>query len=398
MAIDSDLLVLRLNALFDDGGKPNPALKKCLSHFKDRFKEVTETIRGRLLAKAGKPSTVTETTPSGSRVLLTVKFTDAVGTNTLQRERQIPVEALNDGGLPIRLVTPTMKAQGAKLSRDPAEGVGPGWGQLLSREVGPLVSVDLTGERGEYTLRAAFLFHHPEDDAASRASTAVATEEPLPADEARWFRGGVLLIKGVNLRLVDTAHGYVGAKGSGHPNVSIRAVDKYDAGVKSLIEAASSKSASYEGLKSLAKRLNLDLSGERLSWVVLDNRMPDLTKALANIASLIKSIPRDALQAVAPPGERPEETPTGWALPLDPAGRVTASWEWDILKGEPACCGSWTTLYYPSWEGSKQLSGKGAELLGSRRINVLDLPELLAWAEEVKESMIGDLKRMMGAR
>lgn len=398
MAIHTELLIKRLDALFESTGQPSPLLKTILTHFKDRTREVTEAVRGNLKAQAGKPSLKTETTPSGSRVLITVKLTGGTGSGDLRRQAEFLASAFRSGPLSKRLISPTMEKAGVKLTLKLEEGVGPGWGRVLDNEVGPLVSAELTedGGLGDYQFQAALLFHHPEDTASRRARLAKDTEEPLPTGEERAFDGGVLMIQGHNLRLVDTAHGYVSREGNGFRNLQIRAEDKYDPAARSLIEAASSRSATYDGLATLARRLGMDTGPERLSWVVVKGPSEvHWRDAVALISALTQDVPRAALQFAVPEANlRLDRASGGWRADLPEGGYVSVGWSWDPLKNDKDC-GSWAVLCRPPAAHPLQFVRKGADFLGSDRLDIMNPKELDAFVDKVKTSMIQDLETLL---
>lgn len=230
-ASSDEALLASLSQLFGEDGKPSPLLKTCLAHFKDRFREVVKLLRA-----TAKPQVLTETSGSGSRVLMSVA---------------LPPGAEIAHGVIKRLITPTMTKAGFQLAARPW-GLGASWGSELSREDQPTVSVSL--EPGE--LKAALLFHHPEDDRARAARNKAQTYDALPVHEEVSLRDGSVLVAEKSVFRILKEE--VLFKASGDPlfqtGVEIQLKDQYDPLGWNLLEAAQSSRATSAQLVQLAER------------------------------------------------------------------------------------------------------------------------------------------------
>lgn len=237
-----------LSVFYDDKGKPTAALKTILTHFKDRFREAIKAVG----SSSVKPKTETFTTSQGSMVRLTATMPE--GERPLSREAFYRLED--------RMVTPSMSKLGVE-DAPPGDGraaFGPSWGELLKNRAEPLVVSSFHSEGGTVSLSSALLFHHPDDEAASRLKTR-APDEALPAKDLRFaLKDGTDVLIGQQtggLNISDKGAVIFGDVSTFVLYDAWSFSDAYDPRWVQMAEAAGSASATGPGLKNLAQRLKL---------------------------------------------------------------------------------------------------------------------------------------------
>jgi hypothetical protein len=238
-SLDQDHLRKILGLLYTPDGKPSPALKKSIDHFKDRFKEVVKNVEAGEGSKAGRPSSSMTTTPEGC--ILTVQCQMESGSSDTDDARRY-LEAVE-----ARLLTPTMSKTGFNLVRDRA----PELSMLSSRSNG-CVGAELELKGGKMVLTAAMVFHHPGDKyVLAKEDTA------FPSGEVALSDGSTAVFRDDVQFLTLTKNLYLA--GTGYPRVLAIGQKTTEAASQAhlVFEAANSSRATFDSLIALMGRMGI---------------------------------------------------------------------------------------------------------------------------------------------
>jgi hypothetical protein len=255
-----------LAASYDAQGQDAPILRKCITHFKDRFREMVRAIRDNDGGTPGKTETLAEVGAQGRRITLTVRLKGAL----------YPSAAGLRASDAKRFLTPTMKEAGFELLTafpeiESALGAE-SWGTVLAGRPGGAVAAMSWNEpdSDEVILQAALLWHHPADDISQKAAEeGAAGMLPASSGVLTFADGELRWAPPLSFRLVRTdRYGLDGASLLyGQESAAMTLRDPYDPAGVALIEAASNAKASYEDLARLGSRLMKSEAGvQELPW------------------------------------------------------------------------------------------------------------------------------------
>lgn len=173
------------NPLFIDG-KPSPLLKTCITHFKDRFREINKAV-GKVasIKEHKKPAVTTVTTVKGSYLTLEQAWEGAADVTEVaaalltlrqehkQRSKRILTPTMVKGGIKLTTSASYAKEAVAQIAQDMLDQLA----RLPAGETG-LVACEFGAEKtGRLMVKAVLAFHNPE-------SRSVAAPAEVPSAEA----------------------------------------------------------------------------------------------------------------------------------------------------------------------------------------------------------------------
>jgi hypothetical protein len=258
--------------LYDANGKPSTNLKKAITHFKDRFKEVVKSAKDQYGIE-GKTSSESVTDGQGARVMLT--FTG---------DTEEKVEDLRKNLFGNRLVTPTMSSLG--IARDAqARGLTSNWGRALTTNPEGSVSFGIVKQGKKVLIQAALVVHHPSDDAV----VALMDGDKLP-NITLPVKGGALQVNSDLVVLYDGRKLMFGSNKDecGTPFYTFRVDGDKDARGWALLNSARSSGANFDDLLTLARRLGMiEHSGHSAR---LEALVTGAIPALQNVANKVAEV------------------------------------------------------------------------------------------------------------
>jgi hypothetical protein len=256
---------------FLDDGTPSATHKKCLEHFKDRFRDAIRDLVRYNGGRATKNATYTLThSPAGACLEAQVRVE---GSGMTRSDVAFAYDSAQ------RLATPFMREAGFQvtyLTSQHQPVLNGEWEKLMMREGEGLIAAEAWAEDAlseenraegleDVVVRAVMVFHHPTDHLVQEALAAEASGWPegLPRTTTSWsFSGGGLAWTPPHkFQLWDRSSVKWGRETDqgklGHQYHILEINNPYDGRGMALVEAASSPRANFQDLKVLADRLQM---------------------------------------------------------------------------------------------------------------------------------------------